>query len=166
MAEKKRTNKKRAILRYWLVFVALLGLFHLGLLVALDTWKVLIGWTAELLALSLSLLGHHAQAEGRLVTSSLVNINVIRDCTAVHPGAILVAGVLAYPSTWKMKLLGVATGVPALIVINQGRLVSLCYVGSWYPERLEFFHLIVWQSLIVLASVLLFAFWAGFAGRR
>ncbi len=159
-------RNKRAIFRYWLAFVALLGLFHLGLLVARDVWEMAMVWTAELLGISLSLLGHAAQVEGNVVTSSLLDVNVIRDCTAVHPGALLIAGILAYPSTLKMKLLGLTSGVPALIAVNQGRLVSLCYVGSLSPDNLEAAHLIVWQSLIVLASVLIFAVWAIFAGER
>ncbi len=136
------------------------------LLATWDRWEFMLVSTAQLLAMSLTLLGHTAEVHGKLVTSSLLDVNVIRDCTGVHPMAIFVAGVLAYPSRWKWKLLGILAGIPALIAINQGRLVSLCYVGRSYPESLETVHLIVWQSLIVVFGVVLFAVWAVIAGRR
>ncbi len=159
-------TKNRTMFRCWLCFVALLAIFHVFLLVGWGYWDVAVVWTAQLLAWSLSLLGHTAQSDGTRVLSTLYSVNVIRDCTAVHPIGIFVAAVVAYPARWRAKLIGVAAGVCALIVVNQVRLVSLCYIGRWYAKGFEVSHLIVWQALIVLFSVVLFLAWAMVADRR
>ncbi len=158
--------ENRTMFRCWLVFVAILAVFHLLLLVGWNYWDIAALWTARSLAWTLSLLGYAAHSEGTKVVSSLYSVNIIRDCTAIHPIGIFLAGVLAYPAGWRSKLLAVGGGVLALLAVNQVRLVSLCYVGRWYQRGFEVAHVIVWQGLIVLFSVGFFLAWTVLADRR
>ena len=58
--------------------------------------------------------------------------------------------------SWRARLLGLVAGFPILLLVNQVRLVSLCYIDRWYPRALETVHMLVWQSLIVLLTLLVF----------
>jgi len=127
-------------------------------------WDFLDIWTARMTAWSLFLLGADGHAEGKLVVSSIFSIQIIRECTAVHPLMIFVAAVVAYPCRWRLKALGIGAGALALLLINQFRLVSLCYIGHWYPDMFETAHMLVWQSLIIFITVLLWVVWASIAG--
>ena len=49
-------------------------------------------------------------------------------------------------------------------MINQVRLVSLFYIGHWFPGSFQTAHLVVWQSLMIFATVILWLLWA--AGSR
>ena len=159
-------DRNRPMLRYWLTFVVLLGGFHAALTTGERFWNAIDAGTASLLAWCLSLLGHEATAHRDLVTSSLYSVTIVHECTAVHPIAAFSAAILAYPLAWRARLLGIAVGVPALVILNQVRLVSLCYIGRWYPASFETAHLLVWQSLIVLLTALLFVGWIFVAARR
>jgi len=154
------------MLRYWLIFVVLLGAFHASLTVGEPFWSSLDAGTASLMAWCLSLFGHGASAHRAVVTSSLCSVTIVHECTAVHPIAIFTAAVIAYPLSWTARLMGIAVGVPTLLVINQVRLVSLCYIDRWYPASFEPAHLLVWQSLIVLLTALLFVVWIVLTTRR
>jgi archaeosortase B (VPXXXP-CTERM-specific) len=143
-----------------LTFVALLVVLQLPLIfVGPRFWEFTNEWTARLTAWSLALTGVPARAEGRVVTSSLVGLEIIRECTAVYPLLIYTSAVLAFPARWRMRLAGLALGWPALLVVNQMRLVSLCWIAWLAPEHFESAHLLVWQSLIAAATVLAFLLW-------
>ena len=79
--------------------------------------------------------------------------------------AIFIAAVIAHPARWGRRLLGIGLGVPALVVINIVRLVSLCYVGALRPDLFDVAHELVWQSLMVFLTVVLWLVWAVTLGR-
>jgi len=53
---------------------------------------------------------------------------------------IFLASVLAYPATWKEKLLGLAVGQPVLVVLNVVRVVSLFIIGVYAPTIFRAAH--------------------------
>lgn len=118
-------------------------------------------WTARTTAWTLRLLGANGYASGNFVTSSLYSFRIIFECTAIFPIIIFIAAVLTYPCAWSRKLLGVVLGVPALVAINLVRVVSLFYVGHWFPSAVDALHLLVWQSLMIFCTVALWLLWAG-----
>ena len=149
-------DRNRRVLGYWLTFAALLAAFQVSLTVGEGFWASLDTATARILASTLSLLGPEARADGGSVTSSLCTVKIIRECTGAYPLGIFTAAVVAYPLSWRARLLGLLAGFPILLIVNQVRLVSLCYIDRWYPRALETAHLLVWQSLIVLVTLLVF----------
>ncbi len=156
-----------ALFKHWAMF---LGIF--GGLLGLYEWKV--GWvnhyfavfTAQLMARIMTLLGQDTQASGVHVTCSLCKFQIIGECTAYYPISIFVAAVLAFPTAWRRRLLGVVLGVPVMLLINQVRLISLCYIYKPYNDLFEVIHIVVWQSLIIFFTVVLWILWATTLGRR
>jgi len=153
--------RQRSILRSWLVFLMLLMGMHL----LLDwsgprVWDFLDTSTARMTSWALSILGIDAHAQGKDVISSIFTLRIIRECTAVHPVMIYVAAVFAYPCAWLPRLVGAAAGTVGLLLVNQVRLVSLCFVGHSYPESFENAHMLVGQSLIIFVTVLFWIVWA------
>jgi len=154
-------SRNRSLFKNWIVFVAILGLA-----VAIDQryWRWinndLAEWTAELTSASLRLLGLASQTNGRWVWSSICSYEIIGECAAYYPVAIFVAAVAAFPARWTRRLLGIVLGVPAVVFVNQVRLVSLCYVQHWIPEYFETIHIVIWQSLIIVLTVVLWLIWA------
>ena len=80
--------------------------------------------------------------------------------------AIFLAAVVAYPCRWRAKILGVGLGLPAVMLLNQLRLVSLCFLFRWDPAHLETAHVLVWQSLIVFLTLDLLAIWVATVARH
>jgi archaeosortase B (VPXXXP-CTERM-specific) len=150
-----------SLFKNWLTFVVILGVF-----VAVDqrfyVWvnTVLVEWTTQLTAWTTSLLGLSGQAHGRYLHTKICSMEIIGECTAYYPVGIFVAAVCAFPARFTRKLVGIGLGVPAVLVVNQFRLISLCYVAHWIPQHFETLHVVVWQSLIVILTVVLWLIWA------
>jgi exosortase/archaeosortase family protein len=72
---------------------------------------------------------------------------------------IFVSAVLASPVRWRRKLAGALLGLPVLAAINLVRIVSLSYIDHWFPQALETAHYVVWQSLMVFFTVVLWLLW-------
>lgn len=151
----------RTVLLAWLGFVVTLVTLQ-AILEWIDprVWHRILDWNAVGTAWGLSAIGTPAHAEGRFVVGEGLRIEIIRECTAVHPAILFLAAVVGYPSGWRAKLLGAALGLPALMAINLLRLVGVCYVGSVRPAFFETAELLVGQSLIFVATLLLWLAWA------
>ena len=153
-----RTNW--GVLRSVLLFFAVFGALHAAFqLVGDGLVDVTTHWTAETTAWALSLLGADGRTEGTIVYSSIFAIDVILECTAIFPVALYFAAVVATPDSISSKLMGLAVGIPAILLLNLIRLVSLCYIGYWFPDSFDMAHHLVWQSLIVFFTALVWIVW-------
>ena len=66
---------------------------------------------------------------------------------------------LAYPAPWRYKLLGIGAGFLAIQALNLVRIISLFYLGQWNRTWFDWFHLYLWQALIVLDALVAFLVW-------
>ncbi len=120
-------------------------------------------WTAKTAAWALWLLGADGRAHSDVVQSSVSTIRIISECTALYPIVIFASAVLAFPASWKHKLWALL-GVPILAAANLIRIVSLCYIELWFPRAADMAHFVVWQSLMVFFTVLIWMLWAARSG--
>jgi exosortase H (IPTLxxWG-CTERM-specific) len=154
-------GRYRHVLKAWLWFVGSVAVLIQGLIWARPfTDGTLTRWIASVSAAVLRLLGAEARVEGTLIVSTLGSVEIIRECTAVYPTAFYVAAVIAYPCAPSRKLLGIGLGIVAIQVINLVRVVSLCYIHKFFPSVFETAHLIVWQSLVVFFTLVLWLLWS------
>ncbi len=154
-------QRYRYVIETLLVFVVSAGVMIQALIWARPfTDEILPGWVAAYTAWALALVGAGGKAHGTMVQSSIGTVEIIRECTAVYPTALYLAAVLAYRCTWRKKLIGVVGGIFAIQLINLARIVSLIYIQKLYPESFEFMHMVVWQSLVVFLTLLLWLLWS------
>ena len=74
---------------------------------------------------------------------------------------LLAGAMLAFPASWQAKLTGIILGALVLSAMNLVRMVSLVYIGLYVPQWLEVAHLLVWQSVMILAGILVWLLWLG-----
>ncbi len=151
----------RLLVERWLIFAGVIGLMA-ALNEGASEWinHKLALITARVAAGILALGGFEGRADGTLIHSSMCNFEIIGECTGYYPAAILLAAIVAYPCSWKTRLLGIAFGVPAILLINQVRVVSLCWIYDAHRAIFEIAHVLVWQSLILFFTVLIWIIWA------
>jgi len=109
---------------------------------------------------TLNLLGTWTSVSGTNLSSRDFGINIVDGCNGVFATAILLAGIIAYPSRIKEKLIGILIGIPAIFIINQLRVISLFYLGRTHPTVFEEVHVYVWQPIIIVFAILVWDFWA------
>jgi len=153
--------RHRAVWRAWAVFVFWIALFSALAVLGAASWLEprLIALVAKLTAAALTAVGKPAQAGGAYVYGPGLTFEIIPACTALQPMLLVLAAVFAYPCRWRDKLLGAAVGVGGLFLVNLLRLVSLYFIGLWWPSRFEQMHILLWQPLVMLAAVALWLFW-------
>jgi exosortase H (IPTLxxWG-CTERM-specific) len=152
------------VLRFFLVFVALLaGLFG----AELTPWgqeHFVVPWTNALARISawlVTLFDPGVVATGKVLRSTTNNfaVSIEAGCNGVEATIVLVAAVLAFPAPWKHKLVGLAFGVVAVQGLNVVRVISLFYLGQWSFRAFEWAHLYVWQALIMLDVLIVWLVW-------
>jgi exosortase/archaeosortase family protein len=151
----------RGLVRAWLIFLGALAIFR-AIVDSLGdhVWDAVDEATAQMTAACLRTIGIRAFVDGTRVTSTLFTFEIIRECSAVHVLAIYLAAVAAYPCRIRAKLVGAGVGIPAIIAINQVRLVGLQFVGHYFPDAFETAHLIAGQGLVIFAVLVLWMLWA------
>ncbi len=152
-------------LRFILGFGLWIGLFSLILQVpAVDDWIILplMEASAHASSAGLRLFGYETTVDGNRLQQAdgSFSVNIQKGCDASYVMAIFAAAILAFPAPWKMKLLGILAGLPAVQVINLGRIMSLYYIGLEHPALFETFHLDVWQTIVIILSMALWLGWA------
>lgn len=114
---------------------------------------------------ALNLIGQQTTMQGTIIRSPRFAVNIRNGCNGVEAMLIYFAAVLAFPATWKSRLLGVAFGFVAIQLVNLIRVVALFLTGVYLPKLFDSSHTVIWQSVVILSGVLLWILWAHrFAG--
>jgi len=109
---------------------------------------------------ALDLLGEEMTINGCVLLSPRFAVTIYNGCNGLITSLIFVSGVLAFPARWKAKVAGVVGGLVAIQIINQIRIISLFYIGIYFPQFFNQSHIFIWQSLVIVAGVTLWVVWA------
>lgn len=150
-------------LRFLSFFILVFGvcyfLFGLAPGVRLGIIKPFTVFLAKAVSTIISLFGASVWTEGTIVRSTSYSINIAMGCDGIEASCLFLAGVLAFPTSWRAKLIGAGMGIPAIQVINLTRLVALYYAGLYLPSIAEGLHVYVAQTIVILLSTGLLIFW-------
>ena len=93
---------------------------------------------------------------------------VVSECGAIEIMAIFIAAVLAFPATWRSRLIGMMIGIPLMYGVNIFRLFCLAIIGAMDPTRKWFIfaHEYVWQAVFIIFVVAVWMAWVEYVARR
>jgi exosortase H (IPTLxxWG-CTERM-specific) len=154
---------RRPEARFLILFLAILGLsFTVVALQQVDDMLVTpyTAVIAKMSAVALRLLGEGAAVSGCVVSSPRFAVTIYNGCNGLITSLIFVSGVLAFPARWTSKLIGVAGGLVAIQLVNLVRIISLFYIGVFFPDHFDDAHVYIWQSLVIVAGISLWIVWA------
>lgn len=98
-------------------------------------------------------------AQNKIMSQRAI-LEVVRGCDGSGSMFLIMAGVIAFSCSLKQKLIGLVAGVGLLYLLNQIRIVGLYYVVAYRSEWFLPIHTYFAPTLIVVISVLFFAWWA------
>lgn len=163
-------RRKRPVLRFVLWFIVCMTVFYAVTLTPAfqrGPFERYLEVNATVSAWLLDLLGAEARSVRTSVITDAYSLSIARGCDAIEPAALFAAAVLAFPAAWKRKLVGLGIGVPALLLLNFVRILSLYYVGVHCSARtFEIVHVEVWQPLFILLAMVTWIAWALWATRE
>jgi exosortase/archaeosortase family protein len=109
-----------------------------------------------------------AEADPKSIEDLSFSFVVVPDCGAIPTMVIFLAAVLAFPTQWWRKLLGMLVGVPALFFINTLRLTVLAVIGAWNHGGpiFKFAQEYVWQGIYIIFVVVVWLVWVELLVKR
>lgn len=148
--------------RFIIVFAAVLvGLFTLEMLEPVQAAVIqpFTGWLATVSAAIIMPFDDAVVASGRIIehTTAQFAVSIESGCNGVEATIVLIAGVVAFPASWKQRLVAVLLGFLAIQVLNLARIISLFYLGQWNLDIFTWTHLYLWPVLIMLDVLVVFA---------
>ena len=111
-----------------------------------------------------AITGQHVTRVGSSLYAGGEGVSIVSDCSPHAPFLIFAAVVLAFPSTWRQRLLGLAVGAVGIHVFNTVRIIVLMQILIWRPAWFEFAHVYLWQTGTVLMLFVTFALWLRWLG--
>ena len=115
---------------------------------------------AEASGLALNLLGQDVTMQGTVIRGPRFAVNIRNGCNGIEAMLIFLAAVLAFPASWRSRLIGLALGILAIQIVNLVRVVALFLTGVYFPRLFDSSHTVIWQTIVILFGVLLWIFWA------
>ena len=150
--------------RFFLWFLLIQGvLFTIEMQRVVQT-NVIEPFTASLAWISstlMKLFDDSVQAQGVIIRSldGPFAVRIAAGCNGVEATIILFAAIIAFPTSWKHKIIGFLLGFLAIHIANLVRIITLFYIGQWNEEVFEWAHLYIWQALILLDVIIVWLLW-------
>lgn len=149
-------------------FVVLFGCWFFvgfGLLFTPPVQRADVGFSRLLVNISHRTIvwcGGHASVEGAVLRTPKGEFAVeMKDgCNGATVTILLGSAMLAFPAGWKKKALGLLCGGLIIQSLNIVRFVSLFYLGQYSVFWFDFAHSYLWESLLVLDTMVVFWIWA------
>lgn len=158
------------MIRFFLLFLTLLGgLLILELTPLAQQWIVL-PWTSLLTRISAALMrafDPDVVAYGKVLMDapSGIGVSVEAGCNGIEACIILLSALFAYPAPWRMKFIGLVCGIVAIQSVNVLRVITLFYLAGWNHAAFEFAHLYLWQALIMIDVLVVWLVWIRLVAR-
>lgn len=93
---------------------------------------------------------------------------VVSECGAIEVMAIFFAAVIAFPTRWWKRLVGILIGIPIMYLVNIFRLSCLGVIGAltgggkWF----DFSHHFAWQAIYIIFVVAVWLAWIEYLVNR
>lgn len=110
----------------------------------------LVNWLAPL---------EHVFAKQNHLISAKANLEIVRGCDGAGVLFLLTAALIAFPSSLRRKLIGLAAGVSLVYCINLIRIVGLYFIVAYQPAWFTLIHTYIAPTLMVIMSCGYFAWW-------
>lgn len=165
MSRKPRpTNSRTPVLRFLTLCVAYWG----GALLVLSRFPSVerfgIAITVATVESAFRLTGQEVRRFGDSIYAGGQGVNIVSDCSPHVPFLIFAAVVLAFPSGWRQRVLGLLFGAIVIHVFNTVRILALIQILLWRPAWFDFAHVYLWQTGTVLVLFATFALWLRWIG--
>lgn len=152
------------MIRFFVLFTVLLvGLFTLEILQPVEMHVILpfTSLVADVSVWIVQFFDDNVVAVSNVIRDKTTGfgVRIERGCNGVEALIILFAAIFAFPAPFKNKLIGFAAGFVAIQGLNLVRIVSLFYLGQWNQVAFEWFHLYLWQALIILDALVVWLIW-------
>jgi len=164
----KISKPQLSVRRFALTYLILMGAFFL--LIGLKPIQDIIDlnglYSKGVVILTskiLEMLGIPSTYQGSVIKLPSIALDVRFGCNGLEAVMIYAVAVIAFPSPWKKKLIGILGGFVVIQVINIIRIASLAYSAIRFKSLFEYIHIYVTQGLMIAVSLGIFFVYLNYA---
>lgn len=92
-----------------------------------------------------------------------ISLDVRFGCNGLEAVMIYSVAVVAFPSSWKKRFLGILAGFVVIQVVNVVRIAGLAYAGIHFRSLFDYIHIYVAQGLMIAVALGLFFIYLRYA---
>ncbi|HXX57752.1 MAG TPA: exosortase H [Thermodesulfovibrionales bacterium] len=107
-----------------------------------------------------------ATCDGSLIHLPAISLDVKFGCNGLEAVMIYSVAVIAFPSPWKKRLIGIGAGFVVLQTLNILRIAFLAYAGIHFKSLFEYLHIYVAQGIMIAVSLGIFLIYLRYAEDR
>ena len=161
-------TRPSGIFKFLFIYMLLMGLFlfligYEPIKSVLDINGLYSRAIVAVTAFFLKLAGMAVQTSGVILQTPRAALEVRFGCNGLEAVLIYSVAVLAFPSSWARKIVGIAAGFVIIQVLNILRIVVLALIRVHLPAFFELFHIYVAQGIMIAVALVLFIGWIGYA---
>jgi exosortase H (IPTLxxWG-CTERM-specific) len=166
--EKQKGKDGISVWRFAVTYLALMGLFYL--LIGLKQVENVINlnglYTKGVVILTskiLEVLSIPSTYQGSVIKLPSTALDVRFGCNGLEAVMIYSVAVIAFPASWKDKLMGILGGFLVIQVINILRISSLAYSAIHFKDLFEYIHIYIAQGMMIAVSLGVFFIYLNYA---
>lgn len=168
---RKTINGEISIRRFALTYLILMGAFFI--LIGFKPIQDIIDlnglYTEGVVRVTSKLLGIAGipcTYKGSIIQLPSIALDVRFGCNGLEAVMIYSIAVIAFPSKWKSRLIGIIAGFVIIQVINIIRIAGLAYSGVYLRSLFDYIHIYVAQGMMIAVSLGIFFIYLNYAGRQ
>lgn len=153
----KNKNKILAIIKFLGIYLGILVVYYI--FISWDNNPIMdfyINSTSFLSGLFIKIFDSSVDTNNQIISGKSFNMILSFGCEGSEPLAVFFAGIMAYPSVIKYKLMGLGWGLPSLYILNILRIFLLYFIGNGVPQFFDFMHTTLFPIIFIVIAL---AFW-------
>jgi len=158
------TNRASKVRFLILFFLLVAGLSLLIKLPAVDQWIITpyVEGITSIAGFISGIASGSVEASRTYLHHPDFSVNIKKGCDGIIATIILVSACIAFPSTWKMKVLGILSGYLLIFILNIARILLLFSLGvHGEMELFNLVHVYVAQFIVIVGAMVFWIYWAG-----
>ena len=106
------------------------------------------------------------RTDANMIRSGSVVMEVVRGCDGSGTFFLTAAAVLSFPTSWRLRLIGLVAGLALMYCVNLVRIASLYFIAAADRSLFHDVHTFIAPSLVVVIALTAYAFWVRRAAQR
>ncbi|WP_243221680.1 exosortase family protein XrtM [Methylobacter sp. S3L5C] len=88
------------------------------------------------------------------------NLEIVRGCDGAGVLFLMVSAIVAFPSTWRRKLIGLLLSIGLIYLLNLLRIITLYFIIAYQPDWFLLVHAYLAPTLMIIVGCVYFVWWA------
>ncbi|TAN40200.1 MAG: exosortase H [Nitrospirae bacterium] len=103
---------------------------------------------------------------GSIIQLPSISLDIKFGCNGLEAVMIYSVAVIAFPASWKKKLIGIVAGFLLIQTINIIRIAGLAYSGIHFQQYFEYIHVYIAQGMMIAVSLAIFFLYLNYVHDR